>query len=175
MLAEQTESTLSLKGVTLAISGLHLFISLLKAFLFPPSFPSYISFLLLHNAFLNSSLKQCSFIIPKFLWVRIRCPTSCVLCLGSHKSIVKVSAGLHSHPEVKWGKNPLLNSFRLLADFISLCMNGACVCMNLGCRAAHGSLPQSPLHGQFRTRLFASLSQQEHLSLGSAKTESDIK
>lgn len=47
------------------------------------------------------------------------CRPSWVLCLGSHKAAAKVLAWLCSYLEVRLGKNPLISSLRLLAEFIS--------------------------------------------------------
>lgn len=43
-----------------------------------------------------------------------------VPCSGPHKAKIKLLAGLHFHLDNHVGEEPLLNSFRLLAEFTSL-------------------------------------------------------
>lgn len=40
--------------------------------------------------------------------------------LGSQRAAIKERVGLHSHPDAGQGRNPLLSSFRLLAEFPSV-------------------------------------------------------
>ena len=81
--------------------------------------PTCISFQLLTNCHKLYSLKQHTFMISQFPWVKSWAQLIWVLCTRSLKATVMVSARLYSHPEAWLGKNPLPSSPRL-AEFFSL-------------------------------------------------------
>lgn len=73
------------------------------------------------NYYKLKCLKQHTFILSHIhllcaseVWAQL----SWVLCLGSHKAVIKVSTKLHSHVEDRLGKNLLSSSPRLLAELI---------------------------------------------------------
>lgn len=68
----------------------------------------------------HSGLKLRIFIILQFLWVRSPTCLSWVLCSKPLKAAEKVATGLHSHLEAQVGGSPSPNSFRLLAECVSL-------------------------------------------------------
>lgn len=69
----------------------------------------FISFLMLCKILPQlSGLKQYTSLASKFLWVKNWAQSNCILCSGSHKISVMVSADLHS----LWSHGPLSNSYR---------------------------------------------------------------
>lgn len=143
-------------------TGLHLCLPQLKpSWTFPLFLPILVFSCWVTNYHNLSNAKQYSLTISKLLWVG----SPCVFCSRSQISALKVSAGLHSHPDTELVKNPLLDSFRLLAGFISLlledwgpqCLAGSWQEAALhSWKQLHNSQPHGPLHGQFTTGPFAS-------------------
>lgn len=66
-----------------------------------------------------SSLKQHPLVIYQFLCIRNLTASYWVLCLGVHKTVVRVLIRPHIHLEAKLDMNPFPASLRLLADFLS--------------------------------------------------------
>lgn len=65
----------------------------------------FISYSCATNYHRFSNLRQHIFIISQFPWVRnLDIGLNWVLLLGSHKTDVRVLAGLHSHLELDWGR-----------------------------------------------------------------------
>ena len=66
--------------------------------------PTCISFQLLTNYHKLYSLKQHTFMISQFPWVKSWAQLIWVLCTRSLKATVMVSARLYSHPRLGWGR-----------------------------------------------------------------------
>ena len=65
------------------------------------------------------SLNNTHLLSNSFCGSRIWPQHNWALCLGSDKAVIKMLTGSYTHLEVKLGKNSLLSSLRLLAEFIS--------------------------------------------------------
>ena len=66
-----------------------------------------------------SSLNNTHLLSNSFCGSRIWPQPNWALCLGSDEAVIKMLTRSYTHLEVKLGKNPLLSSPKLLAEFIS--------------------------------------------------------
>ena len=104
-----------------------------------------ISFLLLCKKLLQTQWFKTTFIYySSFCGSRVQAWFSWVFCSGSHKSEIKLSAGLLSQLEAHLGKVPLLSSLRLLEEYFCVTVEVMAACFftaNHGERQSLASLP----------------------------------
>lgn len=105
---------------------LHLFLLHTCFTTHPSAAPYFIPVLVIYCCVSNyhklCGLKNVHLLSPCFRGSRVWAQLTWVLCARSHKVTIMLLAGLCYHLKAWLGKSPLPSSFKLFAEFISLCL-----------------------------------------------------